>query len=269
MCREDRSIAIRTKDSKQVVLCQANEQGDVIEVIDNGDPSPLNLHQTLSESKSENMMSGCNSIFTNRGTTSVGLSTEVSSRNSSFRQEATAPSHNEVTVPPTQGSKFRTGMMLLADGSIVVPEEHSNRWIQRQQRKQSSYSRSKINTVSSNPQQIHSNSSIHPRRENSLLDMLSRSGDASQEEKGRMASVRHQKRVRIKGGNEIFIIPRQTYDEEQGRGVRTQISSPDSAEDTERQNFWKQVALAATVLLLACGLIVIAISFFLPVHKMT
>jgi hypothetical protein len=262
---EDRSLAIRTehtnqRESPQLQTQQRNEtnQGTGDDDSDNGELAILSLNKTLSDSKSEKMMSGCNSILTNGGMPPTGFSSEISPTNPSFRREAFDPIRNEYATPPNQGSKLRTGMMLLADGSIVELEENSKRWIKRQQRSTAPSSSGTMYTTSSNAQK--SNSSIRLSRESSLLDMLSRSGEASESEMRRMSSLRNQKRMRS---------PRQTYDEEKTRGDRTKTRNTGSVEDIESQNFWKQVAFAATVLLLACGLILVAISFVWPLHKMT
>jgi hypothetical protein len=276
MCREDRSLPNRIEDSKPAALPQLpplhqrnkKEQGALDEKADNEEPSPLNLHQTLSDSESENMMSGCNSIFTDGGASSTGVSTDISSRNPSVRRGAFLPIRYEGDIPSTQGSKLRTGMMLLADGSVVVPEEFSNTWIQRQKRRASPYSSDWMYQSYSNSQQTQSNSSLQLSRENSLLDMFSRSGEASEEESRRIASLQHQKLARTNGGREKFIVPRQAFDGENVKGVQIKMSSPSSAEDIDRQHFWKQVAFTAMVLLLACGLIVVAMAFFWPANKM-
>lgn len=273
ICREDHSSAIQLEDSQQIELQLRQphweeQQHAVDGGSDEGEPSSLNLHQTLPNSKTEGLIDGCNSIFTN-GEMSSAVHSETSSKTASYRRDPFAPIRYEDGTPSTHDSKPRTGMMLLADGSIVVPEGYSNRWVQHQQRKVSSYGNAGMPTPSSNHPSSRSGSSIHTNRESSLLDMVSRSADASEEDAARLTPLRSQKRVRTDGGSETIIIPRRGYDEEDARGVGTEVKGTVSAEDMERQHFWMQVAFAATILLLACALIVFAFSFFWPTHKMT
>jgi hypothetical protein len=268
-CREDRSPVLRNEVAKQGVLPQvqqlnSNEHGAADEEPGNGEPSILNPHQTLSDSKSEKMMSVCKNIFTNGEVSSTEFSSEIYLQNPSLRRNPLAPIRYEDDTPPIQGSKLRTGMMLLADGSIMAPEEHSNRWIKHQERRAISYSSCRMCKLSSTSQQTQSKSSIHLSRESSLLDIPGGFRESSEGDTEGTAPTRHQKCVYIHGGSESVVIPRQTYGEKNVREFRTNMSNQGSADDIERQHFWKQIAFAATVLLLACGLTVFAMSFFWP-----
>jgi hypothetical protein len=272
ICREDRLPVLRNEVAKQVALPQlqqlnSKDHGAVDEDAENGKPSPLNLHQTMSDSKSEKMKSVCQNVFTNREASSTECSSEIYLRNPSLRRDALFPIRHEDDASSTLGSIFRTGTMLLADGSIMVPEEHSNRWIQRQERRATPYSPGRMCKLSSTAQKTSSNSSIHLSRERSLMDRPRGSGESSEGDTERTATGRHQKCVYTHGGCESVVIPRQTTREKKVRGFRTNTSNQGSAEDIECQHFWKQIAFAATVLLLACGLTVFAMSFFWPSRK--
>jgi hypothetical protein len=274
MCREERSLAIRPEDTRQIEMAQ--QPGDQPQqrqpeiAVDNdgesGEPSPLNLHNTVPGQKSDGLVSGCDSLFAGRS--SADFSESASRKSSANRRDPFAPIQYQDETPSTNGSKPRTGMMLLADGSIVVPGEHTNEWIERRRRRAVPYSAGGMSTASSNRPPSQSNSSVRVSRESSLLDMVSRSGDASDDETSR---VRQQKRVQTNGRGETIIFPRQSFDEEEVRVARgsSKVKGPVSAQDMERQHFWKQVVFATTILLLACGLIVFAMSFFWPTHKMT
>ena len=108
-------------------------------------------------------------------------------------------------------------------------------------------------------------------RESSLLDLASGSVDEPGNDGQVLRSSLKNKKSPVSkrvshGGSQTIIIPPRDgeIDEEQG-----QTKSGVTAEERlENQHFWKQVAFAATILLLACGLIVFALSFFWPVEKL-
>ncbi|KAG7369134.1 hypothetical protein IV203_031877 [Nitzschia inconspicua] len=274
VCREDRSLAIGAEDTKKIEIepqeIEKQQQPAASICVDgnsSGESSPLNLHQTVLDQKSDGPGKGCDGIFTSVSKAASDVS-ETCSRNPSYRREPFAPIRFEEQIPSTNGPKLRTGMMLLADGSIVVPGEHSNEWIDRQRRRSLQSANGGMSSVSSSRPPFQNSPSIQAIRESSLLDKMSRSGDASD---GNAQRVKHQKRARTDGKNQTFFIPDQSDDEECARGVRalSKEKSSLSAEDIERKNFWKQIILASVILLVACGLIVFAMSFFWPAHKMT
>jgi hypothetical protein len=105
-------------------------------------------------------------------------------------------------------------------------------------------------------------------RENSLLDLVdggSQEDRSEEEEEDRLAALRMkkrsiEKRVQLNGD---FFVPRELDDDVDVESEQYELRSPAvSIEDMERQHFWKQLALAGAIVLVATGLILFAISFF-------
>jgi hypothetical protein len=276
MCREDPSPAIGPNDTQQVKLPQVNaaqfqcaapaavqvEDEGVTQDEEGGD-SPMNLHQIISDNpNSDGLVNACDSIF------ATGKSNDASEAPSSRRREPFAPIRYTDSTPSSHG-RPRTGMMLLADGSIVVPEATSQRWARQAQRSARSTHSGGTSTLSSQHWSKSPSSAISMIRESSLLDMASGSVDEpGHDGQVRRSSLRDKKRAVSKrvshGGTQTIIIPPRDYDEEQAQDKHGATAE----ESLENQYFWKQVAFASTILLLACGLIIFALSFFWPAEKL-
>ena len=289
ICREDRSPAIKPEDSMQVEIplqkeyeqqqqqqqLQQRQRQELqqksqlrppverpprLNIVDatidgnnsSDDPSPLNLHPVVSGSDANGMANACDNLFT-KGRC-VGNNEDAPSTSAASPHPAHGPASEAArsTMP-------RTGMMLLPDGSVVVPGERSDHWTPAN-RNHSLYAMKGAQHLSSrNMIQQHPPS---VRRDSSLLDMASGSVNSSDKDPHRR-SIRSQKRVRMTGGSQSVTIPHRLdyYSDEEA-----QMEAEDTLRAVERQHFWKQVALAGTILFVACGLIVFAMSFFWPVN---
>mmetsp|Transcript_9208 Transcript_9208/g.16101 ORF Transcript_9208/g.16101 Transcript_9208/m.16101 type:complete len:440 (+) Transcript_9208:185-1504(+) len=161
-----------------------------------------------------------------------------------------------------QGPPPRAGMLLLPDGTIRPlttsdfqnnPRVHPLLYSRHTTPKKRSHN------------ETPENHSIRMSRENSLFDRVNGSGtEEEEEEEDRLMALRRKKRsienhVRTTGGSQTIVIPR---DVETGTESRVTVQSPVTIAEFEREQFWKQVGLAATLMCVSFGLVLFALSFF-------
>jgi hypothetical protein len=232
-------------------------------------PSPIKLHPIVTDPGSD--------VFSNVCDFTKGKETEPESTPGSsiqhntpvykeldpmYRQEAGLPSN----VTP------HAGMILLPDGNVAIASPATARRHRLLQKQPSSKKQNDkvfvqqhqhIQTDFQSPQ-----NSIRMSRENSLLDLVdggSQEDRSEEEEEDRLAALRMkkrsiEKRVQLNGD---FFVPRELDDDVDVESEQFELRSPAvSIEDMERQHFWKQLAFAGAIVLVATGLILFAISFF-------
>lgn len=250
----------------QVAATQSPTTSDV--TVDTKEKSsPTTLHPIVGGDKEISVLNSCGYVFnpvdpTIRGepkTTSVISGGRPSQYTSVDASVTTKASH---TVPAD-------GMMLLPDGSIVSPSQYKTE--QQRQLQLKKQQRGQI--------YLNEHISLRMSRENSLLDLEAGLGpeeetdQSSAEVDNRLERLRQKKRVleerlsrKTVATTDSIFIPRDHT--RKASSVKEKAgNSPVSVEQIERSQFRKRVVLAVTICLVACALVIFAMSFFWPLSR--